>query len=118
MRIDMSVSPHLLTIDASYVYRSYAGCYEGAPSAAVMVESAKQKAQEMWGSRPTLVLEPQLKGKMVPKYTYMVWINGPALTEDGDGSELVVIWWSEMTPDTDRVFKAIDWEKHAKDFQI
>lgn len=111
------VSPHLLSIDASYSYHTYLGCLEGAPPAQHCIDHAKKKAKELWGERATFVIEPTVKGKMLPTWTHMVWAHGPEKNPENHGSELVIIWWSEMSPDTDRVLQAVDWEKHAKDFQ-
>lgn len=111
------ISPHLLHIDASYSQRTYLGSLEGPPPAQVMIEHAKKQAKEMWGERATFVIEPP-KGKLLPRWVHMVWATGPANNEGYDGSELVVIWWSEITPDTNRVLDAVDWEKNAKDFQF
>lgn len=47
----------------------------------------------------------------------MVSAIGPSLSEESDGSELVIIWYSELPPDTDRVLQAVDWKKHAQDFE-
>lgn len=112
------VSPHLLSLDASYSYRTYAGSLEGAPSVTVMIESAKQWAEKLWGKRTTLIIDPTIKGRYLPRWTHMVWAKGPEKDSENDGSELIVVWWSELSPDTDRVLQAVDWEKHATDFQI
>lgn len=112
------VSPHLLSIDASYSSRTYIGCLEGIPSAAKMIEKYKEKAKSLWGERATLVMEPAVKGKTLPKWVHMIWAAGPALNDEDDGTELVIIWWSEFEPDTKRVLDAIDWEKNAKGFQF
>ena len=112
------ISPHLLNIDASYSYRTYSGSLEGAsPSVTVMIESAKQEAEKLWGTRTTLVINPGVKGSRLPSWTHMIEAHGPPKNEDMHGSELIIIWWSEMQPDTDRVLQAVDWEKHASDFQ-
>lgn len=112
------ISPHLLRLDSSYSYRTYGGAYESPPSRGQVIDKAKREAQELWGERATFVIEPK-EGKRMPAWTHMVWANGPAQNaEKNDGSELVIIWWSEMQPDTDRVLTAVDWEKHATDYQI
>jgi hypothetical protein len=111
------ISPHLLHLDASYSYRTYLGCLEGAPSRKQVIEKAKREAKDLWGERATFVIEPKESGKHMPTWTHMVWATGPAKDNENHGSELVVIWWSEMSPDTNRVLDAVDWEKHAKDFQ-
>jgi len=112
------ISPHLLMIDASYSSRTYIGCLEGVPSANKMIEKYKEKAQKLWGERATLLMDPPIKNKMLPKWCHMIWATGPSLSDDDDGSELVIIWFSEFEPDTKRVLDAIDWEKNAKGFQI
>lgn len=111
------ISPHLLHIDASYSSKTYLGSLEGVPSANKMIQSYKDKAKELWGERATLVLDPPIKGKMLPTWVHMIWATGPALNDEDHGTELVVIWWSEFAPETKRVLDAIDWEKHAKGFQ-
>lgn len=102
-------------LDASHSYRTYLGCLEGAPSRAEVIKKAKREAEDLWGKRATLVIEPS--GKGMPVWTHMVWASGPAKGEDAHGSELVVIWWSEFSPDTMRVLDAVDWDKHAQDFE-
>jgi hypothetical protein len=110
------ISPHLLRLDSSYSYRTYGGSLEGLPSRASMIEKAKREAQELWGERATFVIDPK-EGRKLPEWTHMVWASGPAKDAEMDGSELVVIWWSEMSPDTNRVLDAVDWQNLAKDFQ-
>lgn len=117
------ISPHLLSIDASHSQRTYLACMEGVPSANQMIESAKKLAVNMWGERATLVIDPTVKGKMLPTWCHMIWATGPIIqpadetvSDDSHGSELVVIWWSEFEPDTKRVLDAVDWEKNAKGF--
>lgn len=95
------ISPHLLKVEISHsICRGYH------PS------TAKVLAHDMWGDKPTLVIESTKK--ILTKWCHMVLATGPALSEEAEKSELVIIWWSEMGPDTDRVLSAIDWEKHAK----
>jgi hypothetical protein len=113
------ISPHLLRLEASYSYTTYGGCYEGPPSPKSCIEQARQQAEKLWGKhRPVLVIEPTVKSKMLSKWTHLVSGLGPAMDDDNDGSHLIVIWWSEMSPDTNRVLASVDWESHAKDYQI
>src|ERR1700722_3769215 len=104
------VSPHLLHIDASYSSRTYLGVLTGRPSVQHSIDQAKRQAKELWGERPTLVIDPTIKGKRLPEWVHMVWARGPEKDPDNHGSHLVIIWWSEMQPDTDRVLAAVDWE--------
>lgn len=96
------VSPHLLRVVESYSTSH--------PSHR-KVSAAKGAVQDIWGDRPIFVIESKTKE---PKWCHIVLAKGPALNEDSKESELVIIWWSEMGPDTERVLSAIDWEKHAK----
>jgi hypothetical protein len=113
------ISPHLLFIDASYSYRTYLGCLEGIPSPQACKDMALREANKMWGERATFLIEPDIKGDHMPKWTHMVWTSGPAKDkENNDGSELCIIWFSEMGPDTDRVLNVIDWEKYSQDYQV
>lgn len=123
------ISPHLLYTDASYSQATYLGCLEGPTPSDDVIQQAKDKAQELWGvDVPILTIQPTLKTvqltvrksrllALMPKWQHMILAHGPAMKEDQDGSALIIIWWSEMSPDTDRVLQAVDWEKHAKDFQ-
>jgi hypothetical protein len=111
------INPNDLTVDASYSYRTYLGSLEGAPSVAVMIESAKQQVKKLWGERTIFLIDPIVKGKFLPRWTHILWATGPAKDEEMHGSELVILWYSELPPETDRVLSAVDWEKHAKDFQ-
>jgi hypothetical protein len=111
------ISPHLLRIESSYSYRTYCGCLEGAPSVAIMMGAAKYKAKELYGDGPLLVIDPTIKDKHLPTWTHIIFARGPAKDEENDGSHLCVCWWSEFEPDTKRVLDAVDWHKHAKDFQ-
>lgn len=111
------IDPNNLRLDASYSYRTYAGCLEGCPTAKACLKKARAEAANLWGERATLLIEPTVKGDRLPSWAHIVWAIGPALSETGDGSELVVIWFSEFSPDTMRVLQSINWEKNAKDFQ-
>ena len=94
------ISPHLLKVVASH-----------STSEVYYEEQARIHAHIEWEGVPQLML----KYKKEPgKWCHLVYAQGPGLTEDSQYSELVIIWWSEMGPDTERVLSAIDWEKHAK----
>lgn len=103
-------------VDNSYTYRTYAGVMEGLPSAKSVIEQAERTAIELWSKRPTLVIQPTIKSGRLPTWTHLVWASGPTDNKEADGSELVIIWWSEIGPDTERVLAAVEWNKHAKDF--
>lgn len=105
------------SLDASYSYRTYAGCLEGKPSTKSLIEEARRHAIELWGKRPTLLIEPIAKSGRLPRWTHMVWATGPAKDDKMHGSELVVIWHSELEPETIRVLDVVDWNRHAEDFE-
>lgn len=78
-----------------------------------MAGAAKLMAEELWEGAPILMIDTKNKE---PSWCHMVLAEGPALSEDADRSHLVIIWWSELEPDSARVLAAIDWEKNAKDY--
>lgn len=101
------ISPHLLKVVESH-----------STSFQKSVAMAQAEANSMWGDRPVFTIEP--KDWKKSKWCHMILAHGPILDSDLDddpkGSELIVIWWSEMEPDTSRVLSAVDWEKHAKNY--
>ncbi len=97
------ISPHLIKVKESF---------STAHVTYQMAGAAKLMAEELWANAPVLTLDSNNKN---PKWCHMVLAEGPALSEEAQGSTLVIIWWSEMGPDTDRVLKVVDWEKQAKD---
>lgn len=101
------VSPHLLKVRESFStsHRDYQ-----------YASIAKLAPHNLlgWEDTPIYIIESKSKE---PKWCHMVLALGPVLgDEEATGSELVIIWWSEMGPDTERVLSAIDWEKHAKNY--
>lgn len=98
------ISPHLLK-----VFESYSSSHPGN-----LFESNAKLIPGLlgWEEAPVLVIESKSKN---PKWVHAVLAEGPGLSEGSPRSELVVIWFSEMGPDTERVLAAIPWEKHAKD---
>jgi hypothetical protein len=111
------INPNEIQIDYSYSYRTYAGVLDGGFGPKALIAKARIKAEDLWGPRPTLLIDPGIKTSRFPEWTHMVWASGPALTEENDGSTLVIIWFSEMSPDTDRVLQAVEWAKYAEDFR-
>lgn len=98
------ISPHLLK-----VFESYSSSHSGN----LFEKNARLIPDFLgWENKPVLVLNPSHKN---PKWVHAVLAEGPGLSEGSPRSELVVIWFSEMGPDTERVLAAIPWEKHAKD---
>lgn len=96
------ISPHLLKVVESF-----------STNGDTDREHAEDIARTLWiGDRSVFFIETKNKE---PKWCHMVLARGPALNEGAEYSELVIIWWSEMGPDTERVLSAIDWEKHADD---
>lgn len=101
------VSPHLLHVVESYS----TSLYTKKNQADVIVNN------RYGDDRPRFIIESTNKK---PKWLHIVLAQGPILETDLDddpkGSELVIVWWSEMEPDTSRVLSAVDWEKHAKNY--
>jgi hypothetical protein len=111
-------------LESLYVTRTYAGWYAGAPSPESIVAGAKTQAIQLWGDRPTLVLEapirvwqtPRAEHRMLPPWRFLLWLNGPAMAT-GCGSHLVVIaFGSEPLFDAKIFVDQINWAKHAEDW--
>ena len=51
------IDTNQLRIDASYSYRTYAGCLEGCPTAKSCIKKARGEAVSLWGERATLLIE-------------------------------------------------------------
>jgi hypothetical protein len=107
------ISPHLLHVVESFstsnqLYRT--------------VSAAKGCAFSLWKEYdpPIFVIETKNKEPRPSQWCHMILADGPVLESDLDdnsqGSRLVIIWWSEMEPDTSRVFSVVEWEKHAKNY--
>lgn len=101
------VSPHLLTVVESFSTSQLA--YEDD-------ETLKQVPENIlyWEDIPVIIVGKSPTKNKKPTWCHMVWARGPALEDGTKCSELVIIWWSEMTPDTSRVLGIVDWGKHAK----
>jgi len=102
------ISPHLLK-----VIESFSTCDSGYNKS-----TATLAAKQLWADNntPIFFLDPQKKN---PTWCHMVLARGPVLgDDDAEYSELIIIWWSEMTPDTSRVLSIVDWEHHAKNVQL
>lgn len=107
----------MYTFDHVYIYKTYAGCYEGRPLPGEMIDSAKKYAKQMWGERPTIV-SASFQGKL-PEWTYLIWASGPVI-EDGDGSELVLICYDHIydpsKENIDKMIASVNWKENAKDW--
>lgn len=99
------ISPHLLKVMESF--SSNHPDYQDDSMATAIADLLG------WDGRPIYVIPTDNKK---PKWCHAILAIGPALTEEGSGSELVIIWHSEMEPDTSRVLSAVDWEKYAEDY--
>jgi len=99
------MSPHLLKVKAAYSSSFQLDFSE---------ESVRNKAYELWGQRPIHILaRDNMKDAT---WCHMIVANGPPL-KGGKYSELVIIWWSKLEPDTNRVLSIVDWEKYSEDFK-
>lgn len=104
------VSPHLLKVVESFSTSHLA--YKDD-------ETLKSVPEYLlgWEDLPVIIVGESPTKKKKPTWCHMVWARGPSLDGKSEHSELVIIWWSEMTPDTSRVLGVVDWEKHAKNVQ-
>ncbi len=116
------------TIDHYYSYRTYSGCLEGYPEPESVYSSIKKEVKKLWGDRTIHIVEPELKiipkshhfgpYSVLPSWTHIAWVNGPAKDRENDGSHLVVVWFTqEPLFNAQESIDKIDWDKYAEDFQ-
>lgn len=114
--------PRLTTL---HMTRTYGGSLEGPPPADAMVRIAREHAIDDFGSYiPLHVFPPVLRtvhdNELLPEWQFMALLNGEPLDEENDGSQLLVIWWSDSPAyDIDGILEASDkiWREHAVDYQ-
>lgn len=92
--------PTYFSVDHFYSYKTYSGCYEGAPPALSMIQGIRERIKKMWGPRATYIMGPSIRTKKnpwedkldeyLPRWTHMAWVNSSAMSEGADGSELVI----------------------------
>jgi hypothetical protein len=123
-----------IEIDSLRIKKTYGGSLEGLPEAQGVIDRAKKEASSCWGPRAVFVIppativieaelpffdQPQLR---LPEWQYFVWCNSyaPTKNEDADGSELVVVYWSEQMeiPNITTLMSMDDWKNNAKDFWV
>jgi hypothetical protein len=128
----MTTSSKAISIDSICIEGTYAGVLEGLPTPEQIITSAKARAKRLWGERPAFVVPPVTSPlrtsregearERCPPWCVLAWLRAPAL-KDGDGSELVVIWFQD-TPGFEipgailADLSCDSWEKHAKDWWI
>ena len=140
----VNVAGRSITIDSFYVTRTYGGMLEGLPTSDInthLVESAKKKIAKLWGDRQTHVVKPTIKPfpmpevpadfirrhgdpEMLPKFQCHAWLDSDALTKEGHGSGVVLIWWADETeafsiPElVEEALRGIKWESVAEDYEV
>ena len=121
-----------IEIQRIHIYKPYEGCLAGLPSPQECVASAKAKARDLLcqgRSIPIVVIDPEeteceasqagRQPKLIPRWAQLALLEGPALSEDDDGSELIAIWFAkEMSPNIRALLPKLDWEKNAIGYQI
>ena len=129
----MATNATSIRIDSVHISRTYAGVLEGLPTPEQTIAHAKASAKQLCGERPMLVVLPvttlpqqpeasrlNLPRERCPPWCVIAWLQGPAL-KDGDGSDLVVIWFQdapgfEIPSALLHDLSCDAWEKHAKDW--
>jgi hypothetical protein len=106
-----------MKLDGLYIHRTYSGCLEGIPSVQAIIMSAKTLAQNLSGSAPVHVVDPELQKSgedwLLPRWRFIALFRGPPL-RTGDGSHLIVIWFDDELP---MVFlPRVNWEAQAEDY--
>lgn len=119
-------------LSSLHVCKTYDGFIEGAPTPTYLIEHAKYKLANIWGTdRPVYVVGEQdilsyidAHGKepedKFSRYLHMAWFRSWTPVEDKNalGSHLFMIWWADKI-DTEHLeeFASCNWG-HAKDFDL
>lgn len=106
-------------IDGVHVTRVYAGVLAGRLSSQEMLEILLRDLEKRWGKRETEVIPPKLKsGDRLPDYMIALWLSSPTPIVEGDGSELVLVWFSDepFYESTLDPLKGLEWNSLAKDW--
>ena len=133
--VPMTMNSKSLLVDTVHISQTYAGVLEGLPTTEETIARAKALARRLCGERPVMVVPPittplhqheasrlGLPRERCPRWLVIAWLQGPAM-KDGDGSELVVIWFQdapgfEIPSAILHDLSCDSWEKHAKDWWI
>ena len=120
-----------VSVEGFYWHRTYAGLLEGYPTEEMntrLQTSAVERTKQLWGERATFLMPPSISTEKgypsLPPVECWVWLSHHApITEAGDGSELVVVWYREDC-DSDSVVsivskavRGLDWNSLASDFK-
>jgi len=117
-------------VDAFSVEPTYGGMLAGVPDKELNDEIiAAALLSEEWGERKTHLVEPVvITGKcgapLLPEWTCKAWLVCHDPVENGDGSELVVVWFAYAVFDHPLnavvANAAIDlpWDELAEDFEL
>lgn len=151
----LRLADRTITIDSFYVTRTYGGMLEGIPTSdlnTTLIESAKKKIAKLWGERKVHVLTPTVKPmprpqgypevafrhgepEMLPKFQCHAWLDSTALTKEGHGSQIVLVWWVDQVesfsiqpsggskPATipelvEEALRGVKWENVAEDYEV
>lgn len=113
-------SNNRLQLDSLSVSRTYEGVLVGRPSPEEMVQTHLRRLERTWGPRKTLLFPWKAEAGRLPDYCVAVWFSGSP-TGKGDGSELVLVWFSPEVPTAEEIQSlvgGVDWRAQAQDYEL
>ena len=117
-----------ISVSDLYFGKTYAGylalrddAYERANNK-IIQEQVPQRVESLFGSdRPFQILTDSSLKKL-PELIVYAWLTSSACLKEGDGSNLILVWFQEADVDPlielKNVMRTLDWEKNAKDFSF
>ena len=123
-------------IEAFHMDETYADWLEGATNEASNQQRIARELASMtkaWGIRATHVIPPVgrveerrdgRRNVKLPTYCYRAWLTSKAISDDYNGSELVVIWFAERDMErslagiVELACRDLSWESLAQDFEV
>jgi len=132
--VDLAQGRRVIQLTDLSLEQFYGGVIEGAPRPewdARLRARHLERLRERWGERTTHVIEPEVveiphRGgvlRRMPNVACAAWLRSESLTDAGDGSHLVLVWWTgtvdlPVGPLVARALAGVRWERFARDFDI
>lgn len=121
-----------IKVDGLHLGLTYAGLLDGLPNASVnleIVDYFKRSLTDVWGKRPTLVVWPLGQDpntiERLPDWTCALWASSSFADDaDGDGTELIVVWFEpgiDHTPVLElaaAIVRHVEWRVHAQGWRF
>jgi hypothetical protein len=118
-------SNRLIFIEAIYCQRTYLGEEVGEPDREMssdVIQTIRQRVARFWPTTPIAIVG-DTGLEVLPKYCIAAMANSPQPVHelDKDGSELVLVWFTDQPPygpklPVTEALQECPWDSHARDF--